>query len=87
MISQIFVGRDGRLSTSKVWRHIAFTVASYVIVINAKTMDWELLLAYMAIVSGSEIAKGIVQQRAGMTVTEHTSTKVSNIEPKIGDGA
>ena len=90
MMSQIVIGRDGRLSTSKVWRHIAFAVATYVIVVNANGMDWELLLAYMAVVSGSEVAKAIVQQRTGTTITEHTSTKVSNVEPKvktsIGDG-
>lgn len=59
----------GEFSTSKIWRHIAFAVATYV-VIWAPTMSWELLLVYLAVVSGSEIAKRVLEARTGITKQE-----------------
>lgn len=69
--------RNGALSTSKVWRHIAFGVASYAMIVNAKGIDWELLLVYMAVVSGSEIAKLALTQKTGITTSKTTSEVIN----------
>lgn len=52
----------GEFSTSKIWRHIAFATATYV-VIFVPTLPWELLLTYITVVSGSEIGKRIIEAR------------------------
>ena len=52
----------GEFSTSKIWRHIAFAAATY-IVLFTPTVPWELLLTYITVVSGSEIGKRIIEAR------------------------
>ena len=52
----------GDFSTSKIWRHVAFATATYV-VIFAPSVPWELLLTYITVVSGSEIGKRIIEAR------------------------
>lgn len=46
-------------SASKIWTHIAYGTATY-IVIRMENISWEMLLVYMAVVGGSEIAKKIL---------------------------
>lgn len=55
----------GKPSSHKLWRHVAFVVATYVVVLNAKGLDPLLLLIYLAIIGGSEIAKRAVDYRFG----------------------
>ena len=64
----------GQISTSKIWRQIAFGTATYIVIINGHGINWELLLTYMAVVSGSEIAKTVVLQRYGVNTTTTTAT-------------
>ena len=51
----------GKLSSSKIWTHISYGVATYVVIksVNNAT-NWEMLLVYMSVVGGSEIAKKIL---------------------------
>jgi hypothetical protein len=62
-------------STSKWWRMIAYAVATYVIILNAKGISAELLGVYMAIVSGSEIAKAWIASKAGFQYERRASDK------------
>ena len=51
----------GKMSSSKIWTHIAYGVATYVVIKTANDANnWEMLLVYMAVVGGSEIAKKIL---------------------------
>ena len=51
----------GKLSSSKIWTHISYGVATYVVIKSVDgTTNWEMLLVYMAVVGGSEIAKKIL---------------------------
>lgn len=51
----------GKVSSSKIWTHIAYSVATYVVIKTANDANnWEILLVYMAVVGGSEIAKKIL---------------------------
>ena len=51
----------GKPSSSKLWTHIAYSVATYVVIKTANDANnWEMLLVYMAVVGGSEIAKKIL---------------------------
>jgi len=47
--------RNGRLSASKLWLHIANGIMSY-IMLHSDSVDWELLTAYGGIVGGSYVA-------------------------------
>ena len=78
-----FFYERGHFSTFKIWRQIAYGVASYIVIINAKGIDWELLLTYMAVVSGSEIAKLVVLQRAGVASTTIATTTVTRNEGEV----
>lgn len=53
----LFRNPTGRFSASKMWTNIAYAVSTYVIVKQADNISWELLLVYMSVVGGSEIAK------------------------------
>lgn len=54
----------GKMSSSKIWTHIAYGVATYVVIKTANDANnWEMLLVYMAVVGGSEIAKKILTIR------------------------
>ena len=48
--------KTGRLSSTKTWAHIANVVMTYVVVKQAQTASYELILAYGAIVGGSQLA-------------------------------
>jgi hypothetical protein len=54
----------GKASSSKIWTHIAYAVATYII-LTMQTVTWEILLVYMAIVGGSEIAKRLLTIKYG----------------------
>ena len=57
---------DGKPSTMKLWRHIAYATATYIMIKNAVGMNWELLMVYMAIVGSSELAQQLLKTRAGI---------------------
>jgi len=57
---------DGKPSTMKLWRHIAYITATYIMIKNAVGMNWELLMVYMAIVGSSELAQQLLKTRAGI---------------------
>jgi len=61
----------GKASTSKIWTHIAYGVATYVVIKTADNESWETLLIYMAVVGGSEIAKKILTLK--FTGSDHSS--------------
>lgn len=48
--------RTAQPSSSKAWKNIAYGVATYVVLVNAKGIAWDLLLVYMAVVGSSEVA-------------------------------
>jgi len=62
----------GKLSSSKIWTHISYSVATYVVIksVNDAT-NWEMLLVYMAVVGGSEIAKKILTVSMGNQKSEN----------------
>ena len=53
--------QDGEPSSSKLWRHVAYAAATYVVVKQAPTIEWSVLLVYMAVVGGSEIAMRVLE--------------------------
>lgn len=52
-------------SSSKLWRQVAYVLASYVIYVNARGIDPMLLLVFLAVVSGSEIAQKALDMKLG----------------------
>lgn len=64
----MFLWRDkqtGKNSSSKFWKNVAFIVGTYIIVLNAVGLGWELFLVYLAVIGGSEVALKIVELRFG----------------------
>jgi NhaP-type Na+/H+ or K+/H+ antiporter len=59
--------RTQRPSNSTFWKTVAYAVGTYVIVVNAATLSWELLLVYLAVIGGSEVATRIIELRFGKT--------------------
>ena len=57
---------NGVRSTTKLWRHIAFGTATYCVIIQTP-LTWEFLLAYLAVVSGSELGKRMIEAKYGIT--------------------
>lgn len=67
--SALLKDKNGDYSTSKVWRHIAFATATYA-VLTINPLTWEFLLAYLAVVSGSELGKRMVEAKYGLTTKD-----------------
>lgn len=59
----------GKASSSKIWTHVAYGVATYIMIVNAQDPRWEMMLVYMAVVGSSEIAKKLLTLKMGVTPT------------------
>lgn len=64
-MESLFKDPNGNFSVSKMWSNIAYVVSSYVVIVNVKDIGWELLLVYMAVVGGSEVAKKLITMKYG----------------------
>lgn len=64
-MKSFFRDPNGEFSVSKFWTNVAYAVATYVVVIHATATNWELLLVYMSVVGGSEVAKKFMTMRYG----------------------
>lgn len=53
---------NGRLSTVKIWQHIGNAIMCKVMLVQ-DDVDWELMLAFGAVVSGSYIAINLFKWR------------------------
>lgn len=83
-MESLFKDPNGNFSVSKMWTNIAYTVASYIVIVNVKEMGWELLLVYMAVVGGSEVAKKLITMK--YSSTEPVSIlPPPTVEKKVGD--
>jgi hypothetical protein len=56
---------NGNFSASKFWTNVAYAVATYLVIANVDSENWELLLVYVATVGGSEVAKKFLNMRYG----------------------
>jgi hypothetical protein len=56
---------NGNFSASKFWTNVAYAVATYLVIMNVNSENWELLLVYVATVGGSEVAKKFLNMRYG----------------------
>lgn len=68
-----FIWQDsntGKASTSKIWTHIAYGTATYIMIKTAEDPRWEMMLVYMAVVGSSEIAKKILTLKMGGNQSE-----------------
>lgn len=60
-VRDLWVSKDtGKFSTAKMWRQIAYAVGTYIVLVNAKGISWELLGIYLAVVASSEVAQRVV---------------------------
>ena len=74
-----FIWRDslsGKPSTSKLWTHISYGTSTYII-LHMENVSWEILLVYMAVVGGSEIAKKLLTLKFGVENNSSDSTNKS----------
>ena len=62
-MNKLWSDPQGNFSASKMWTQIAYSVATAIMLINANSMTWEMMLAYLAAVGGSEIAKKYLTMR------------------------
>jgi hypothetical protein len=86
MTNPLFSDPHGKFSASKFWTNVAYATATYVVIANANSTNWELLLVYVATVGGSEIAKKFLSMRYnGNNHTTHTQdTEPPRREPTLG---
>jgi len=72
MINALCRDPHGQFSASKFWTNVAYATATYVVLANANSTNWELLLVYVATVGGSEGAKKVLSMRyGGGNATDH----------------
>ena len=64
-MNKFFSDPTGAFSASKMWTQIAYAVATVIMIANANNMTWELMLAYLAVVGSSEVAKKYLTMRYG----------------------
>ena len=56
---------NGGFSASKFWTTVAYAVATMIMITQADRVGWEMLLAYMAVVGSSEVAKKLITVKYG----------------------
>jgi hypothetical protein len=78
----LFRDPHGKFSTSKFWTNVAYATATYVVIANANSTNWELLLVYVATVGGSEVAKKFLNMRYG-NGTGSAPTDQPRQEPRL----
>lgn len=61
----LFNDPHGNFSASKMWTNIAYGVATYIVLTKSTGTNWELLLVYLAVVGGSEVAKKFLNMKYG----------------------
>ena len=83
-MESLFKDPNGNFSVSKMWSNIGYAVASYIVIVNVKDMGWELLLVYMAVVGGSEVAKKLITMKYSSTVVTPPLPSPT-VENKPGD--
>lgn len=62
ILSFVVCDKDGRPSTAKIWRHIAFGVITYKVSFMTD-ITVEMLLAYAAIVGGIELGQKYMESK------------------------
>jgi hypothetical protein len=65
----------GDFSASKFWTTVAYSVATGIMISQADRVGWEMMLAYMAVVGGSEVAKKLITVRWGKDPDTARDTK------------
>lgn len=66
---------QGGFSASKFWTTVAYSVATIIMITQADRVGWEILLVYMAVVGGSEVAKKLITVRWGKHPDTADNTK------------
>lgn len=87
----MFDDPTGKFSASKFWTAVAYATATYVVILNAHDISWELFLVYIATVGGSEIAKKYLVMRYGEKPLEPRTTSrrpqpsagLDDVDPRI----
>jgi hypothetical protein len=72
-LKPIIYDPNGKISQSKIWTNIAFTVASYVVIKLANENSifiGEVFLWYLVIVSGSELGKKFMTMKLSKEQTK-----------------
>jgi hypothetical protein len=86
MINALCRDPHGQFSASKFWTNVAYATATYVVIANANSTNWELLLVYVATVGGSEVAKKFLNMRYGGSnsgTNSTDSTEYTRREPSL----
>jgi hypothetical protein len=83
MTNPLFQDPHGKFSTSKFWTNVAYATATYVVIANANSTNWELLLVYVATVGGSEIAKKFLSMRYSNGQTPPANDTTPRREPTL----
>ena len=69
----------GRVSTTKLWMHVAYAVMTYVVIAQAKTVTWDLFMVYGGIVGGSNLALYWIKGKYGYgKSSEGTDSKLAH---------
>ena len=75
----------GETSTSKLWRHVAFAVATWVVIKKVDTINYDLFGMYLIIVSGTELGQAWLASRM-QTPANKIGTQVNINKPReVGD--
>lgn len=54
---------DGRLSSTRIWKHIAYAVATYIVVKMGVAVTWEVLALYLAVIAADNRAGAIIRKK------------------------
>lgn len=74
-MKNLFRDPKGDFSASKFWTTVAYSTATGIMIAQADRVGWEMLLAYMAVVGGSEVAKKLITVRWGKAQDHTEDTK------------
>lgn len=64
-IKELFVSPDGKMSASKTWLNVAFTVATIIVIYMAVqgTLPFDFFIAYITIVPGTNLSSKFLSMK------------------------
>lgn len=63
MLKSLWLDPNHQFSASKFWTTVAYATATVIMILEHHRVEWEMLLAYTAVVGGSEVAKKLITLR------------------------
>lgn len=58
-----FLFEDGKLSSTRFWKHIAYATATWIVIHMGTNITWEMMALYLAVIAADNRAGAIIRAK------------------------